>query len=371
MSSVVIPKRFPNLTPIRFILALLVVIFHVSQFSEKRGFPFFNDLAIFHKGTEAVYVFFSLSGFLIIKQLFIEKNKTNSINLKAFYRRRALRIFPLYYLVLIFGFLYYQLILPYFGFDFENNYDLATGIFLSVSFFPNIFSTYSPGGVLEILWSIGIEEQFYLFIAPLFLLLPLKKIVLFLSIFTSVYFLMYFSDFFVLLKKYNMLFFYFSFGGICSILYHKNFVQLIIKRMRYPVLLLFVLYFSTSFFKDNLHSVLYHFFSVLLFGITISVLAQKPIKILENRIMNYLGKISYGIYMYHAIIIQLVGLIYLKVLSNFNFNYTLDIYIINISIITLTIITSHFSYQYYEKYFLNLKRKKRVQTKPEGIVKEN
>jgi peptidoglycan/LPS O-acetylase OafA/YrhL len=57
------PQHIPNLTPIRFILALLVVVYHIAQFSENRDFPFFNDLAIFNKETEAVCMFFSLSGF--------------------------------------------------------------------------------------------------------------------------------------------------------------------------------------------------------------------------------------------------------------------------------------------------------------------
>jgi peptidoglycan/LPS O-acetylase OafA/YrhL len=358
-------KRIPNLTSIRFILALLVVIFHIAQFSENRGFPFFNDLAIFHKGTEAVYMFFSLSGFLIIKQLFVEKKNTNSINLKSFYKRRILRIFPLYYLVLTFGFLYYRLILPFFGFEFENNYDFLAGIFLSVTFFPNIFSTYSPGGILEILWSIGIEEQFYLFIAPLFLLLPLKRIILFLCAFTSIYFLIYFSEYLVFLKEYNMLFFYFSFGGLCSIIHSHNFFQTSIKKLRYPILLIFIIYFTTGIFTNNFNPFFYNLFSFILFGFVISVLAVKPIKVLQNKTMNYLGKISYGIYMYHAITMQLVGLIYLKVISKFGFQNTLDIIIINVCVILITIAVSHFSFKYYESYFLNLKHKANIKRRVE------
>lgn len=84
MNNITKSKRFPNITAIRFILALMVVLFHIALFSENRDFPFYNNLAIFHKGTEAVYMFFSLSGFLIIKQLFDEKKHTNSINLKVF-----------------------------------------------------------------------------------------------------------------------------------------------------------------------------------------------------------------------------------------------------------------------------------------------
>ncbi|MFD2552430.1 acyltransferase family protein [Bizionia sediminis] len=361
-------KRIPNLTPIRFILALLVVIFHIPQFSENRGFPFFNDLPIFHKGTEAVYMFFSLSGFLIIKQLFDEKKHTNSINLKGFYKRRILRIFPLYYLVLTIGFLYYQLVLPFFGFEFDNNYNLLTGILLSVTFFANIFSTYAPGGILEILWSIGIEEQFYLFIAPVFLLLPLKRIILFLVAFTAIYFLIYFSEYAVFLKKYNMLFFYFSSAGLCAIIHSHNLFQTLIKKLQYPILIVVILYFTTGIFTNNFNPFFYNLFSFIVFGLTISVLATKPIKILQNKTMEYLGKISYGIYMYHAIIMQLVGFIYLKVISKFGFQNTFDIISINLSVIALTIIIAHVSYKYYESYFLNLKRKKSikpiVKTKP-------
>ena len=360
MSNLKESKRIPNLTPIRFLLALLVVISHISQFSENRGFPFFDDFSIFHKGIEAVYMFFSLSGFLIIKQLFVEKTHTNSINLKFFYKKRILRIFPLYYLVLTFGFLYYRLILPFFGFEFENNYDFLTGIFLSITFFPNIFSTSSPGGILEILWSIGIEEQFYLFIAPLFLLLPLKRIILFLCVFTSIYFLIYFSEYLAFLEEYNMLFFYFSFGGLCSIIHSHNFFQILINKLRYPILLIFIIYFTTGIFKNNFNPFFYNLFSFILFGFAISILAIRPIKILQNKMMDYLGKISYGIYMYHSIIIQLVGLIYLKVISKFGFQNKSDIIIINLSVITITIVVSHFSYKYYESYFLNLKRKNSI-----------
>jgi peptidoglycan/LPS O-acetylase OafA/YrhL len=356
-------KRIPNLTPIRFILALLVVIFHIAQFSKNRGFPFFDDLAVFHKGIEAVYMFFSLSGFLIIKQLFEEKQHTNSINLKSFYLRRILRIFPLYYLVLAFGFLYYQLILPFLGFEVENNYDLISGLFLTITFFPNIFSTCEPGGILEILWSIGIEEQFYLFIAPLFMVIPLKRIVSYLGIFTLVYFLLYFSEYFVFLKTYNMLFFYFSFGGICAIVYNNNFFQKLIKKTRYIILIAFIIYFTTTIFKNNLSSFFYNLFSFILFGFVISVLAKKPIKVLQNSTMNYLGKISYGIYMYHAIAMQLVGLFYLKAISKFGFQNTVDIIILNLLVIFTTIILAHYSYKYYESYFLKLKNKAGIKRK--------
>ena len=348
-------NHIPNLTSLRFVLAFLVVIFHVSEFSISRGFPFFNDWAIFKKGTEAVYVFFTLSGFLIIKKLYDEKLYTNYINLKVFYLKRMLRIFPLYYLVLTFGFIYYHFILQYFGFEFENNYNFLEGIFLSATFFPNIFSTYSPGGILEILWSIGIEEQFYLLIAPIILLLPKKRVLIFLISFTIFYFSIFFLKELNFLAKYQMLFFYFSFGGVCAILSKKH--HLLIKKIRLLIFTLTIIYFTTTLFEYNSNTIFYHFFSFILFGLLISSLSLGQIPFLRSKQLNYLGKISYGIYMYHAIVLQFVGGIYMMLISKLNLHYVLDVIIINFLVIALTILISHFSYKYYESYFLNLKHK--------------
>jgi len=348
-------KTLPNLTGLRFVLALTVVIFHIPHFCQNRGFPFFNDWAIFNKGTEAVCMFFSLSGFLIIRQLYIEKFTAETINLKNFFLRRIVRILPLYYLILSFGFIYYHLILPYFGFDFQNNYNLLNGILLSYTLFPNIFSTYSPGGIIEILWSIGIEEQFYLLIAPLVFIIPIKHIVRFLLVFTIIYFTVFFSESLSFLKKYNMLFFYFSFSGICSILLLNKKINF--QKFKYIIFAVFILYFTTIVFKKNMSNMLYHLFSAILFGITIGSFTQKPIKLLENRVIIYFGKISYGVYMYHAIMMQLVGFLFLKTTIHLKISNLFSIILFNILVILSTLIIAHLSYRYFEKYFLNFKKK--------------
>ena len=350
-------KILPNITSLRFVLALLVVLFHIPDFFKNRGFPYFDNLPIFHKGTEAVYMFFSLSGFLIIQQLFIEKTNTNSIDLKAFFLRRIVRIFPLYYLVLGFGFLYYRIILPYLGYAFESNYDLWYGVFLSTTFFPNILSSYKPGGIINVLWSIGIEEQFYILIAPLFFFISVKKIIPFIGFFTILYFITFFSGLAPFLKNYNMYFFYFSFGGLCSIFLIKSNLNALLIRFKIPVFLIFILYFSTSIFYDYLQEIYYHFFSMILFGVVIFMLVSKPITFLENKKMQYLGKISFGIYMLHAITLQLVGFAYLKFLTILNLPNYILILIINILVLVITLLAAHFSYKYYESYFLNLKVK--------------
>lgn len=347
-------KTLPNITALRFILAALVMIFHIPQFCQNRGFPFFDDLSIFNKGEEAVCMFFSLSGFLIIRQLYIEKSETNSIHLKQFFLKRVLRIWPLYYLVLTFGFIYYRFILPYFGFDYQNDYNLNQGILLSYTFFPNIFASYSPGGIIEVLWSIGIEEQFYLLIAPLVFILPFKYIIRFLGLFTIAYFILYFLDWFPFLKKYYMLFFYFSFSGMCSILLLNNKIKL--QKLKNLLFVIFILYFITPIFKNNLTYGFYHLFSMILFGLLICVLVDKPLKIMENKLLNHLGKISYGVYMYHVIMMQVAGFVLVKSNIHLKILSTYSIVFFNLLVFTLTIITAHLSYKYFESYFLNLKK---------------
>jgi peptidoglycan/LPS O-acetylase OafA/YrhL len=72
-------------------LAILGVLLHHT-----RGKPF----ALLH-GFRGVWVFFVLSGFLITTLALREASRTGRVDLRAFFIRRAFRIFPLYYLVLI------------------------------------------------------------------------------------------------------------------------------------------------------------------------------------------------------------------------------------------------------------------------------
>jgi peptidoglycan/LPS O-acetylase OafA/YrhL len=347
-------QQIPNLTSLRFILALLVVIFHTPEFFANRNLPYFKDYSLFLRGNESVWIFFSLSGFLIIRQLFNEKIKTNSINLKRFFLNRIYRIFPLYYLVLIFGFIHYQIILPKLGFQFENSYNILEGILLSVTFFSNIFLTYSPGGIIEILWSIGIEEQFYIVIAPLFYFIPKSKLKTTLILLTVVYLLLFISNMIPLLTEYKMYFFFFTFSGLCSVYFEKTHFN---KLFSYSIYFLTIIYFLSNFFKNNLSENQYYVFSMILFGLFLSVLSKKPIFILENRALKYLGTISYSIYMLHAIAIQIVGLVYIKLQIENKIPEYLYIFSYTFLIILLTIIMAHISYKYYESYFLKFKKK--------------
>ncbi|MBF0597807.1 acyltransferase family protein [Faecalibacter rhinopitheci] len=342
----------PNLTSLRFFLALFVLLFHLPEFAMNRGFPYYNQLPIFFKGPEAVYVFFTLSGFLIIRNLIKEKQKTGTIHLGRFYKKRALRIFPLYYLVLIFGLIYYNYIVQFFGFEFERNYNLVKGIFQGIFFFPNVLADYKPGGILEVLWSIGIEEQFYIFIAPCFFFIHRKYIIPFLIGFTLLYFLLFQLSILPFIVKFRMYFYFFSMGGLLSyfdLKFQNIYGSKLIELLNYFV---FLLIFFTNIFQENFNDFCLHIIYMFNFSITIYYLSQKPIPVLNSKVLEYLGSISYGIYMYHAIVFQIVGFIFLKI--NIQDNY-LQIILFYSTVVITTIGISAMSYKYFESYFLKLK----------------
>lgn len=340
-------------------MALLVVLFHLPEFSHNRGFPSFNDWPILNKGTEAVYAFFALSGFLIIRNLFLEKSNYGQISIKNFYRRRIFRIFPLYYAVLIFGTFYYKLILPNMGFQMlENKASVFEILALGGTFFSNILASLKPGGIIEILWSIGIEEQFYLMVAPLFLMFSRKNIVTVLIAFSLIYFVLFNFEIISFFKEFQMYFYYFSISGLFAI-FTINFPETKIpKWFRLMIFGLVIVYFFSNLFKNNTSDWSYQLISTLLFPLFILSLISRPIAFFENKRLKYFGKISYGIYMLHAIAFQITGFFVLKFIPVKTINPNLFIAIYTIANLLLTLLMAHLSYQYFEKYFLKIGNKK-------------
>ncbi|ANO48431.1 acyltransferase 3 [Flavobacterium columnare] len=350
-------KKLPNLTSIRFFLASIVVVFHIPSYCKNRGLPYYDALPILNKGTEAVYFFFSLSGFLIIRNLFIEKSK-GTIHLKNFFVRRAYRILPLYYLCFFIGLTFYHLIAPLFGFTHTSEYNIFLALALGLTFFPNILAKYGPGGIIEILWSIGIEEQFYVFIAPVIYFLKPLKAFLFLIFFTILYFYIFnFSYLNELLNEYGMAFFYFSFSGIVAYTFNlsNNLFKTPIPLTFVSSLISFFIFF-TNIFKNSLNNETYHLLCMFSFSLTIYFLSQKPIGFLENKFFVTLGEISYGIYMYHAITFQFIGYLFLKMKLYLLLDNFFSIILFNLSVFFLTICISYFSYHFFEKKFLTLKK---------------
>lgn len=354
-------KKLPNLTPLRFFLATFVLLFHLPLLSKNQGLPYFNDLPMFHRGTEAVYMFFVLSGFLIIRLIYIEK-KNSHFSIRKFYMRRILRILPLYYLIVFFGFFFYQLLLPLLNIPFENNYDLKTGLLLTILFLPNVFASYDPGGILEVLWSIGIEEQFYIIIAPLLYFLNRKKIIYVLTTLFIIYIIIFHFEKLYFLRKYHFIYFFMLSGGIIAILEEQNRLQFLKKYKLIPIITIictFLFFFTDVFLIDN--KFIYNSFICILFTLFIYSISHLNFKIeIKNKSLHYLGKISYGIYMYHVIALNIVAFLFIKIQKMDILSDYMSIILMNILTIIVTIVIAHLSYTYFESYFLKRKSKYRV-----------
>ena len=95
---------FPNLNGLRFLAVLLVVIDHVEGIRSAYSLSSYWEVpAIPVLGQTGVDLFFVLSGFLITYLLLVEKERTGNLDFRAFYLRRTLRIWPLYYAMVVLG----------------------------------------------------------------------------------------------------------------------------------------------------------------------------------------------------------------------------------------------------------------------------
>src|SRR6476620_6746086 len=147
-------QRIPQLDSLRGIAILMVLVGHIQKNVPGIVGPWA------HHGFSGVDLFFVLSGFLITGILL--RAKTRPDYFKNFYTRRALRIWPLYYAVLI------LLLLP----NSLTHLNLASPRWSYLLYIQNLFPGFpAASGPLYITWSLAIEEQFYLIWPPIVLLL--------------------------------------------------------------------------------------------------------------------------------------------------------------------------------------------------------
>jgi peptidoglycan/LPS O-acetylase OafA/YrhL len=176
-------KYFENLDALRVFLALAVFGSH-SMLGVTLNSVINQDfiqriIKVITSGSLGVSFFFVLSGFLITYLMLEEKAKKQSFNIKNFYIRRILRIWPLYFAVVLFGFFVYPFIKTQIGYVDQNPYSLIHQL-LFISNFDNI-RVHEQGLVgvapmmIGITWSVSIEEQFYLVWPILFLVIPTTR----------------------------------------------------------------------------------------------------------------------------------------------------------------------------------------------------
>jgi peptidoglycan/LPS O-acetylase OafA/YrhL len=159
-------RQFPNLTPLRFIAAYLVVIFHVEETRKMFGLPNLTQYSFFAHGPTAVTFFFVLSGFLITYLLLREQGQSSRIDVGRFYVRRILRIWPLYFLMVFIGLVLIPAGIKLGRVRYEAPFEAWEVAPYFMLFLPFVVNLTYGNHFLTPLWSIGVEEIYYLVWAP-------------------------------------------------------------------------------------------------------------------------------------------------------------------------------------------------------------
>ena len=345
----------PGLNGIRAIAALSVVFSHINNRLDYFKLPKSKLLDLANFG---VTIFFTLSGFLITYLLLKEKEATGTIDVKKFYIRRVLRIWPLYfiYLFIVIFFngissvqwpiLFVLLMIP----NLRNSFAGVTNIAVGSH---NL--TYMVGHY----WSLGVEEQFYAFWP--WLIKKSEKLLRFLILFPLVYLLI--KVVLRLLHAPTGIITFFNYtrfgcltiGALGAYLYFNNntkfkywFTKKWVEIFAWIILLI------VAVNKFHLTSIIDHeIISIVTLVIIINQVSNpKRFINLENKFCDYLGKISFGLYVYNPLVIYLIAFIINPIGIQNNLSKQLLIYLI---VVPVLIATAHLSYNYFEKRFLKLK----------------
>jgi peptidoglycan/LPS O-acetylase OafA/YrhL len=290
---------FPQLDSLRFFAILLVMFAHWMH-----DFPIVNSIRL---GAFAVDLFFVISGFLITLQLLNLKQAIDEgqfsifMGFKRFFWRRILRIFPLYFTVLILTTLF-------------NKGEIRDAFFWNASFLSNFYmikmqiwpSTFSH------FWSLSVEEHFYLFL-PFIVFFSKEKLSLCLILFSIAFrffVLNYQHDFFKVYAHTFSCLDVFLIGSLLAYFYKIKvyFFKFLTANLIFKTSL-FIL-FCTSFVLLVLKPVYLNFnwvflrtIAAIFFALIVAFLVSEK-KHLFFSLMNlkafiFLGKLSYGMYLIH------------------------------------------------------------------------
>ncbi|HRN55157.1 MAG TPA: acyltransferase [Agriterribacter sp.] len=272
-----------------------------------------------------VTLFFFVSGFLITKLLIVEYRKRNTIILKDFYLRRVFRLYPalLFFLLVTIVFILLsgqRILFP----------DILSGLFYFTNYYLVYFKPVIQSGyplVSEILWSLSVEEHFYLFFPLLFMTLFSDSNNKLLSVLGVLLILFLFSRCITFfrgssLSEIGKTVYYTTHNRGDSVLYGCVSALLIYRynAKKYMKYLnsgwLFVLSFLLLILVEIVPSYLFqNTLKYSLQGIAFSIIvpsflfgnAEKRIKKwLEGDVIVFIGKLSYSLYLFHWIAIKII-----------------------------------------------------------------
>lgn len=327
-------KLINHIQFLRAISVLLVFFYHLK-------------LDYFKYGFIGVDIFFIISGYVITEKIYNEYYKFKTFNFFKFYEKRIQRIYPVLLFILSLSFIFIIFFQPLDLFLVNLKVYIATIFGIS-----NLYYLYSSKDYFDTVfddplahsWSLGVEKQFYLLFPILFIgILKFTKknnksiAIIFFFLITGLILTYIFSNN-AKLVFYSLIFRFweFLFGTITFMIIKKiktnNFLA-----STSAFLLIIIITFNGNLFHNVtlvfLISILSSFF-ILLYS------ENKYGKIIfENKILTFIGNISYSFYLWHLPIIYFYDLYFIDTFFRVPF------------LLTLTIILSHLSYFYIEERF--------------------
>ena len=374
----------PALDGLRFVAFFMVFLHHMKVVGDHFGFPAILYLFLLkcnQYGWMGVDLFLTLSSFLLSRLLFLEWKSRGNISVLNFYVRRSLRIWPLYYFMCLLGFA----ILPYLNFSAPPLGTLAYQQLVDRYFLPFVFFFanwatahygYASEGALSLLWTISLEEQFYL-VWPwaLFFIRCDKRSILKLAFIMLVFTACFrgwalwegwphpgiWVTFFSRLDA-------FALGGTLAFFYD----DLQEKFGKIPAwawgttgfMILAGLTFTPNIDQGSLN-VLWQYEATALGSCLLIIAACRPgvfQAFLSASVMVYLGRISYGLYVFHLLAGSVGDVLFAWILRALKLSPTdlwpwLSWICLLGTCLVVTILFASLSYFLYERNFLKLKKR--------------
>ncbi len=353
--------HFHTFDALRFFACLKVFLHHLPVFT----FPLFSYLSA--GGGIGVQFFFVLSGFLITYIIYAEKKQTGKLNLKNFFIRRILRIWPLFYLMIGVAF-FTPYLLRYIHLA-NSDVGYSPDWLMSLLFLENykMMATHQTPNVspLAVMWSLCVEEHFYIIWGIGLYFLNIKKLPVVIGCclviglvarFIYVQFDIPTSD---IVTNIDL----FAFGAIPAYLLLEKKDQIITfvssisyyKKLLYALFLIVVVFLCSQADGDKPFILLSTLLGLLFSGLIILILPPATrFSISDKNVLSKLGIYTYGFYLYHTLVISLFRRLFEKAdlpLSNVW-------YAVLFTVITflLSMGCSMASYYFFEKPFLRLKK---------------
>lgn len=357
-------ERNNRLDYIRGISILMVLFYHLSMsyinFSDlnqvilldKRiELPEFGLKMIaylFGKGYYGVFLFFILSGYLIHSN----KSRNKDISWLNFYKNRFWRIYPLYFILLVFWFLYYS------RFEWVNKTDLLLHTFLIHN-----FNAESIFNINDSFWSLAIEAQFYMLYPFIYFFfkknnaISLFFVTLFLSVVISLFSL---DKVFLFLTTFKFLFFWVS--G-CLLFEYRNQIKYIYSYYSKAIYFILIFFFIICFTEAGNYFGLFiklplinEFLFCILFFIIFNLSSFNFKYLIFDKIkliLKFFGAISYSLYLVHNPILISLKKYFFNVFENPYLNIFYEIF----CVVMILILISFSLYQLIEKRFINYGKK--------------